>query len=567
MRRLVLALPPQVIAALALVARLLPTPRTIDDAFITFRYARNLLAGAGFVFNPGEQVLGTTTPLYTLLMAALASLTRSDDYPRLALIANALADALTCLLLIRLGQRLSGQRAVGLGVSLLWAVAPMSVTFAIGGMETSVFILLLVLSADLYLAGRARWAALSAALLLLTRPDGALLVGPLILDLLWRRAWRGRGRQAAFRPSTVAQGRYASLKAWPWAEAAIFLAALAPWAIFAAFYFGSPIPHSIAAKTLAYRLQPGGALLRLLQNYASPFFEHLVFPNSYLLIGLLIVYVSLSVIGGLHAVFDRDSRAWPVTVYPWLYLAVFAAANPLIFRWYLAPPLPFYFLLILTGFAKLSGDVFDALRKKHEASNALPARVSVSSTFFPSPFDCRSGSLRAGPLPASFVLLPVSFFLLLSFNAWTLHPDHGPGYPAPEMAWHKLELLYTQAGQALAPRITPQTLLAAGDVGALGYYSNARILDTVGLMSPEASAYYPLDPALYALDVYAVPPKLIRDYKPDYVALLEIYGRNGLFIDPEFLAEYELSQKIPTDIYGSDGMLIWTRRASRPAGH
>ena len=54
---------------LAVLARVVPGPRTIDDAYITFRYARNLLAGHGFVFNPGEQVLGTTTPVYTLLMA------------------------------------------------------------------------------------------------------------------------------------------------------------------------------------------------------------------------------------------------------------------------------------------------------------------------------------------------------------------------------------------------------------------------------------------------------------------------------------------------------------------
>ena len=55
---------------LALVARFLPGERTIDDAFITFRYSRNLLAGNGFVYNPGQRVQGTTTPLYTLLMAA-----------------------------------------------------------------------------------------------------------------------------------------------------------------------------------------------------------------------------------------------------------------------------------------------------------------------------------------------------------------------------------------------------------------------------------------------------------------------------------------------------------------
>src|ERR1051325_5093705 len=101
----------------------------------------------------------------------------------------------------------------------------MSVTFAIGGMETSVFILLLTLSADLYLEGHTRAAALTCALLLLTRPDGVLFVGPLIVDRLWR-GWRE--------------------KKLPWAEAGIFLLGLTPWVIFATFYFGSPIPHSIA---------------------------------------------------------------------------------------------------------------------------------------------------------------------------------------------------------------------------------------------------------------------------------------------------------------------------------
>ncbi len=58
---------------LALTARLLPGQRIVDDAYITFRYARNLVRGTGFVYNPGERVLGTTTPLYTLVLAALAA--------------------------------------------------------------------------------------------------------------------------------------------------------------------------------------------------------------------------------------------------------------------------------------------------------------------------------------------------------------------------------------------------------------------------------------------------------------------------------------------------------------
>lgn len=40
-----------------------------DDAFITYRYAKNIAAGHGFVYNIGEKVLGTTTPLWTILLA------------------------------------------------------------------------------------------------------------------------------------------------------------------------------------------------------------------------------------------------------------------------------------------------------------------------------------------------------------------------------------------------------------------------------------------------------------------------------------------------------------------
>ncbi len=39
-----------------------------DDAFISYRYAKNLFAGHGLVFNPGERVEGYSNLLYTLLI-------------------------------------------------------------------------------------------------------------------------------------------------------------------------------------------------------------------------------------------------------------------------------------------------------------------------------------------------------------------------------------------------------------------------------------------------------------------------------------------------------------------
>ena len=45
-----------------------------DDAFISFRYARNLLEGHGLVFNPGEYVEGYSNFLWTLELALLWAL-------------------------------------------------------------------------------------------------------------------------------------------------------------------------------------------------------------------------------------------------------------------------------------------------------------------------------------------------------------------------------------------------------------------------------------------------------------------------------------------------------------
>src|SRR5438132_850716 len=45
-----------------------------DDAYIHFRYAENIARGEGFVYNPGERVLGSGAIPWNLMLAALAAL-------------------------------------------------------------------------------------------------------------------------------------------------------------------------------------------------------------------------------------------------------------------------------------------------------------------------------------------------------------------------------------------------------------------------------------------------------------------------------------------------------------
>src|SRR5205823_2531369 len=50
------------------------SPFVIDDAFISFRYAENLVRGYGLVFNPGERVEGYTNFLWVLIIAGAKAL-------------------------------------------------------------------------------------------------------------------------------------------------------------------------------------------------------------------------------------------------------------------------------------------------------------------------------------------------------------------------------------------------------------------------------------------------------------------------------------------------------------
>ncbi len=514
----------------AVFARLLPGARTIDDSYITFRYARNILAGNGFVYNPGERVLGTTTPLYTLLLSSIAAVTGGTEapFPTIALIVNALADGATCILLLFIGRRLGSTRA-GVGCALVWAIAPFSVTFATGGLETSIFILILVAAWASYLDRRFILTAFLAALSLLARPDALILIGPLACDRLIEIFGRGSLLRLNSRPPKKVY-RYPYL-----VEGLVFIIPVILWLTFATLYFGSPLPHSILAKSVAYRLPPDAAFVRLLQHYSVPFMGNQIFGSWWIGVGML-VCPFFFLVGAIQS-FKREPHSWPFLVYPWLYFVAFAVANPLIFRWYLTPPLPFYMLTILLGLDRLVVVIFNRKPLGSENSATLACKVIG-------------------------VILVIFLPLFLIGQDWIMKPDHGISRPAPEMAWYKLELLYRQAADDLAADYKDKNqppLLAAGDVGVLGFYTGFRILDTVGLNSLISTNYYPLDASYYAIN-YAIPPDLIIDNHPDFIVILEVYGRNGLLKDPRFQAAYELREKIPTDIYGSDGMLIFQHR-------
>ena len=365
------------LVVVALVARLLPGERIIDDSYITYRYAANVANGVGFVYNAGERVLGTTTPLYTLILAIAYGITGAS-LPSISVLLNATFDGIGVMLLFLLASRVYGNWVPAFALSMLWAVAPRSVTFAVGGLETSLYVTLILAAFLAYLDERSIVASALTGLAVLTRPDALIWAGPLAVAMIIQR-WRVTGHAKLARRL-------------PWTELLVFLAIMLPWIVFGSLTFGSPLSNSVAAKSVSYQLPATQGLSAVIQTMATPFFEFDAFGSWGAIVGS-VVYLVLSLFGAMFTIHD-DRRVWPLVLFPWLHVIAFAAANPLIFRWYLTPMLPIYTLLLMGG--------------------------------------VWGGARRAGGeiIGSVFVGVVGVFWLVLSLNAWVIHPDTGPDRPA-----------------------------------------------------------------------------------------------------------------------------------------
>jgi hypothetical protein len=151
---------------------------TLDDAFISFRYARNLATGHGIVFNPGERVEGYTNFLWVVILALPFLL--GIDPALFVHVVDALLCAAAAALVYLIAQRHVLREAPALAAlpAALLLVSPAIAISAAEGLETLLFITLLLLACYLFL-GETRvraipWSALASVGVALARPDGVL---------------------------------------------------------------------------------------------------------------------------------------------------------------------------------------------------------------------------------------------------------------------------------------------------------------------------------------------------------------------------------------------------------
>jgi hypothetical protein len=418
-----------------------PSWITFDDAFITYRYADNLRQGLGLLYNPGEWVLGTTTPLYALLLAGLGLFV--SDLQLLGHWLAVLSWIAASWAAIALLWQENWPRA-GLAAGLLLAFQPYFLLSL--GMETALVVALMLWVAWAWLGGRKPLAVVLAAAMILARQDSALWL--LVLGLeIWRRE-----------------------KTLPWREAVAVVALVLPWFVYAFWRYGSFLPNSAAAKFGQNELMSVGG--------QSPFWRELwQAATAGLSDPVAALYIALLVLG-LGIIASRARHLWWLVGWIILYIASYLWFGVVSFPWYFVPPLAAASLIIALGVGLLLGDY------RPDGSNIEPGatagRLMRSSPWF-------SRTLQALGILALAILIAGQ---VTHLRMWISLPER--------------PVAYISAGQWLASNTAEDASVATIEIGLIGYHSQRPIVDTMGLVSADMTEHQVgwVQTLVYAINAY-----------------------------------------------------------------
>ena len=220
---------------------------TVDDAYITLRYSRNVARGLGPVYNAtGARAEGYTSFTWMALLAVVHAL-RVDALVVAKTLGVLLTVATCALTFVWTWEDARGKQArVVAAVAAVagYAVLPRTATHAVSGMETALFTLLL--TAALFAVSRlvqrgVRWALPFSALALaaaLTRPEASLALAAASLAAL------------AVLPGPARARTVVTL-------AAVFALPLVGYELFRLRYYGLPLPLPFYVKVASPGRLPG----------------------------------------------------------------------------------------------------------------------------------------------------------------------------------------------------------------------------------------------------------------------------------------------------------------------
>ena len=220
-----------------------------DDAYISYRYLDNWLAGHGLVFNPGERVEGYTNLLWIILIAPWRVMGLSPEMVSLAL--SLLSAGLLFVGVYVLAARLARHSGAGIAAVILAATFPPLAHYVSTGLETILFAALIVAAfARISVTKKPDlWVAVILGAAVLTRPEG-MMVGIIVYGIYGL------------------QSRSALSDRQTWSSALLFSMfpiLLTCWRL---WYYGDPLPNTYYAKATGTGFELVGTGLTYISRFA-----------------------------------------------------------------------------------------------------------------------------------------------------------------------------------------------------------------------------------------------------------------------------------------------------------
>jgi hypothetical protein len=494
-----------------------------DDAYITYRYVWNAFSGNGLVYNSGERVFGSSSPLYTGLLWLLKQVFRDVDVATLSVRGNAIAYVLCAGLLMVAVRSVTRAWLAAVLAAVFFLLNPFLLEISIGGMESFVFVAFALAALSAGLQGRHSLAYALAGLATLGRPEGVLIAAVLAVMLPWRAADRWR---VAVRSGVA------------------YAVVLLIWGVPATLYYGTPIPHSLVAKSQPlYPLETGAALRSMawmLRSWAVG-----LWASKLPLLGSLLGLFSVMTIGvGVRRGWGNGNRRPAVAaLLVGVLVAFYALSNPMMFPWY-------WPVLYVPCIALMA--------------------VGLHGLWQGSAQSAAGGLFRKG-----VVLVVAGLALAHPLVRWhelgALPTREGWGIAGTRSLWRDRQpdvvrvVPYWIVGQWLSERYPESPVVASAEIGALGYAYRGKILDVCGLVSPEAIPYLPVpDEQRFAPHAGSASTEMVLELKPDIVVTMQLFIENSLRVSEDFRRQYRLVAEcvLPHKLWRSHSIQVFERIGS-----
>jgi len=409
----------------------------LDDAWIHLQFAKNLHDFGSFSYYKNSMVTsGSTSPLYTILLSAGFFFTSNEMILSYVLgIFFSLAGAVYFIKILDIDY--PGDLATAAGATIIFLLEPRLLWSALSGMETSMFIALL-LAAFFYYKKRMRIAlGVTGGLLLWTRPEALLFMILLGLDSVYH-AFIVEPRNKKEKKNVPPRE-----KSLDWAKlpAAIFIIFAGGYLGFNMALSGSIFPNTYAAKIKYYA--NGGA------DYPSQVFHY--FTDNHLFLISLLAAIGIIVFVATVARKGRTGLFIPVLFAAEMFL-VYWKNLPYLYQEgrYLMPVIPFFLLVAVHGL-----DSLISFFRRSASAFFTSGRVLLVQGIV-------------------FVILCVQ----VGSAGWKKRVEYAD-------YCKYISDRQVKTARWLHDNLPEDAVVATHDVGAIAYYSGRKIVDMVGLISPE----------------------------------------------------------------------------------